>query len=149
MNKAEITAITIRATFVAAFAALILYFTTPGMAGSEPAPAEKNIADNRLELYVAADTLVSIIESINKDRPNVFELERKRTKLLFFVVDEKPFNTIFLDGEYLTAFHDSSKNGIEKMENQKGFSLAVVTIKGRQYVRIPSEIMHSIQLQKR
>jgi hypothetical protein len=151
MNKTEIKTIVVRTLFVMIIAATILFFTRPTQATPESKPVltEKNLSDNRQVLFVAVDSLVNLLTDIQQEQPNVFEIENDGSRLSFIAFDEKPFNAVFLDGEYLSRFDNIGNTGIEKLKSQKGFSLALIRKADTQYVRIPSEIMHSIQLQKR
>lgn len=54
----------------------------------------------------------------------------------------------FFDGEYISRFNDIRNAGVKKRNTEGSFSLPIEKNAGIRYVRIPAEIMQSIQLQK-
>lgn len=150
MNKIELKFILIRVVLVLIVAAILLFFTKPKQATLESTSVltEKTLSDNRQILFVEADSLISLLTEIRQEQPNIFDIENDGSRLSFIAYDEKPFNLIFLDGEYLSRFENIGNTGIENLKSRKGFSLPIITKADKQYVRIPAEIMQSIQLQK-
>src|SRR5688572_6486414 len=114
MNKIELKAILTRILFVLVIAACLLFFTKPKQArlDSKPVLTQKSLSDNRQVILVVADSLVNLLTEIQQEQPDVFEVENDGNLLSFIAYDEKPFNLIFLDGEYISRFENIGNTGI-------------------------------------
>lgn len=151
MNKKEIKVILAKILILGFFVGVIFYFTQekPSSSTTNVFLSANNISDTRQIVWVKVDSLVKYLQEIKTQQPNVFEIEEDGNELIFRSLDEKPFNTIFLDGEYLSRFDNVTNTGISKIKSGYGFSLPVEKKSDSRFVRIPTEIIHSIQLQKR
>jgi hypothetical protein len=151
MNKTDIKAISYRLLFLAIFTGVILYFTQTkqSVPDTNPSLSAKTFSATRHIVFVRVDSLRSFLEKIQEEQPEVFELEEDNGKLVIRSLDEKPFNAIFLDGEYLSRFDNIANTGISKLKSEAGFSLPIEKKSGISFVRMPTEIIHSIQLQKK
>lgn len=151
MNKKEIKAILAKILILGFIVVMIWYLTQakPSPPTTTVSLSANNLSDTRQIVWVKVDSIVKYLQEIKTQQPNVFEIEEDGNKLIFRSLDEKPFNTIFLDGEYLSRFDNVTNTGISKIKSGYGFSLPVEKKSDNRFVRIPTEIIHSIQLQKR
>lgn len=150
MNKLEIKAIFIRVLLISLIIGLVLFFTKAKQStlDSTPSLSAKSLSENRQILRINADSLISFLNKIQQEQPNVFEVENDGNSLNINSLDIKPFNAIFFDGEYISRFNDIRNAGVKKRNTEGSFSLPIEKNAGIRYVRIPAEIMQSIQLQK-
>lgn len=151
MNKKEIKAIMEKILILGVFGGVIFYLSQakPSPPTTTVSLSAHKLSDTRQIVWVKVDSLVKYLQEIKTQQPNVFKIEEDGNELIFLSLDEKPFNTIFLDGEYLSRFDNVTNTGISKIKSGYGFSLPVEKKTDSRFVRIPTEIIHSIQLQKR
>ena len=151
MNKKEIKFIASKIIILFMVVGIIAYLTKPQPPKKDFAVevSEKMLSETRQILWIKVDSLTSYLSKIDKQQPNVFSIADEDNRLVFRSLDEKPFNNIFLDGEYLSRFDKVSNSGIEKTESTHGFSLPIKKKSDIRFVIMPTEIIHSIQLQKR
>ena len=151
MNKKEIKFIASKIIILFMVVGVIAYLTKPQPPKKDLAVevSEKMLSETRQILWIKVDSLVGYLSKIDKQQPNIFSVKDEDNRLVFKSLDEKPFNNIFLDGEYLSRFDKVSNSGIEKTESTYGFSLPIKKKSGIRFVIMPTEIIHSIQLQKR
>src|SRR6218665_2305247 len=143
MNKADIKTIVYRLLFLIVVVGVVLYFTKArqSVLDAKPSLSGKVLSDTRQVVFVNADSLKSFLNKIQQEQPNVFEVEEDNHKLIIRALDEKPFNTIFLDGEYISRFDNIENTGIEKLKSAAGFSLPIEKKSSVSFVRIPTEII--------
>lgn len=97
MNKLEIKAIFIRVLLISLIIGLVLFFTKAKQStlDSTPSLSAKSLSENRQILRINADSLISFLNKIQQEQPNVFEVENDGNSLNINSLDIKPFNAIF------------------------------------------------------
>ena len=119
---------------------------------SSPEPDSKAFSSRQLDsdrqiVWVNADSLAGLLNRLQKEQSTVFRWKDEDQQFVFQSLSDKPFNDLFLDGEYISRFDSVRNTGVEKQPSGYGFQLPTKTKSSRRFVRMPAEIMHSIQLQ--
>lgn len=135
-----------RISLIVLLAMGVLFMTRARSLGTKEF-SEKNVDPNRQIAWVKADSLSVLLNRLFKQQPTVFQWKDEGDQFVFTALDDKPFNSLFLDGEYLSRFDNVANAAVEKSKTGYGFRLTVEQKAGSRFVRMPAEIMHSIQLQ--
>ncbi len=110
--------------------------------------SKKLFSENREVIWVKSDSLLKYLDILKTSQPNVFEIEKSNSEITFRALDEKPFNTVFLDGEYISRYEKKHNLGIKKLSNGYGFSLKIEEKNNVLFVKIPAEVIQSILINK-
>jgi hypothetical protein len=100
----------------------------------------------RQVIWVNADSLLVLIKKIQEKEPHAFTIKTGGSEWTVTAKDTRAFERIFLDGEPLSNWDVGRNPSIDKLEGGQGFSVKAKTIHGSPFVRLPAEIMQSIQI---
>lgn len=148
MNKKELKFIALKLVVAGCFGAILLYLGKSSFSNTENDDSENISKENREIVWVKSDSLMKYLDVLNNNHPETFEVEASGSKITFRALDEKPFNTLFLDGEYVSQFDKNENFGLKKIDNGYGFSLKVEEKNNVPFVKMPAEIMQSILINK-
>lgn len=150
MNKKEITMAFRNVLFCVVLGGVILLLgKTRNSVTEEPLSVfNDKFSESREIVWVKSDSLLKLLDEIKTKQPGVFEIEDSDSKIVFRALDEKPFNAIFLDGEYISRFNEKQGLGIKKIDNSYGFSVDVEEKKDIPFAKMPAEVMQSILINK-
>ena len=100
----------------------------------------------RQVVWVNADSLQNLISKIEEKEPDAFSVKTGTSEWTFAAKNTRAFERIFLDGEPLSNWDTKRNPSIEKSEDEQEFSVKAKTINGITFVRMPAEIIQSIQI---
>lgn len=102
--------------------------------------------EERQTLWVRADSLQQLVQRIANREPGVFSQTLTRSNWEVVGTDSRAFDRIFLDGEPLTNWASLENRLIEPNDKGYGFSAPIIRKNKINYVHLPAEIIHSLQL---
>ena len=146
-HRKEIRYITLRTALLASLAAVVWYCHRP-TSGTDLADkpfAPQEFHREREVVHVRADSLAALIGKIQENDKNAFTFE-PGSEWTFYAKDRKAFERIFLDGEALADWNTEQRPSLQKLKDNAGFSVQTEKVNGVSYVKLPAEIMQSIQI---